>query len=193
MYDSLLWKSANPPWPRGHACWDGRCLGTSRAGTAPAAPRGGCRRDSPAARASAGPVCAAPRRAAYALQNPVYVRAQVLGVDDGLCAQARDDCTRGQKEGRKAFVDWARLDEDYKDVKPPGNTINRKWEKSYHEGTPDEHTFVLQLLDGASSFDETSALGPWTASPAAATAAMTRTPLNPKFGGRWVRGNYNYQ
>ncbi|KAL2125738.1 hypothetical protein VTI74DRAFT_2941 [Chaetomium olivicolor] len=72
--------------------------------------------------------------AAYALQNLVYLRAQILGVDDGICSQTRDEFTCWQKEGRKAFVAWDRLNENYKDfcndVKPPDNTINWKWQKT---------------------------------------------------------------
>ncbi|KAL8356634.1 hypothetical protein RB601_001773 [Gaeumannomyces tritici] len=135
--------------------------------------------------------------AAYALQSLVYVRAQILGVDDGLCAQARDDFTCWQKEGRKAFVDWTRLDENYKDfcndIKPPDNTINWKWEKTYHQGTPDEHTFVLQLFDGASSFDKGKCLESFDLIINSCDGGDDKNPLNFKFGGRWVRGNYNYQ
>jgi hypothetical protein len=135
--------------------------------------------------------------AAYALQNLVYLRAQILDVDDGTCAQTRDEFTCWQKEGRKAFVAWDRLNENYKDfcndVKPPSNEVNWKWEKRYHEGTPDEHVFSLQLLDGASSFDKDKCLESFDRVINSCDGGDSNNPLNFKFGGRWVRGNYNYQ
>ncbi|KAF7531582.1 hypothetical protein G7054_g8745 [Neopestalotiopsis clavispora] len=135
--------------------------------------------------------------AAYALENLVYTRAQILGVDDGICSQTHDDFTCWQKEGRKAFVDFERVNENYKDfcddVKPPDNTINWKWEKTYHEGTPDEHTIMLELLDGASSFDKDLCLESLDRIINSCDGGDPNNPLNFKYGGRWVRGNYNYQ
>jgi hypothetical protein len=135
--------------------------------------------------------------AAYALQNLIYLRAQILGVDDGTCALTRDDFTCWQKEGRKAFVSWDRLNENYKDfcndVKPPDNTINWKWEKTYHKGTPDEHTFSLQLTDGTWAFDKAACLESFDRIINSCDGNDPNNPLNLKFGGRWVRGNYNYQ
>jgi lysophospholipase L1-like esterase len=134
--------------------------------------------------------------AGYALQNLVWLRAQILDVDDGLCAAARDDFTCWQKEGRKAFVDFKRVDENYKDfcesVDPPSNTINWKFEKKYHEGTPDEHDFKIQLLDGASSYDKQQCLDSFDRIINSCDGSDPENPLNFKFGGRWVRGNYDY-
>lgn len=197
IYDSLLWKSANPRAEALHKL-DPR---------EPSAP--GCPGDSlPGVPLGLGLPDSFlsifhPNKqgheamAAYALQNLVYVRAQILGVDDGLCAQTRDDFTCWQKEGRKAFVDFARVDENYKDfcndVKPTDNTINWKWEKKYHEGTPDEHTIVLQLQDGASSFDKDQCLETFDRIINSCDGNDDKNPLNFKYGGRWARGNYDYQ
>ncbi|KAK3344505.1 hypothetical protein B0T25DRAFT_573437 [Lasiosphaeria hispida] len=46
------------------------------------------------------------------------------------------------KEGKKAFVDFTGVNENFKDfcdnVQVPSNTINWTFEKRYHKGTPDE-------------------------------------------------------
>ena len=138
--------------------------------------------------------------AAYALQNLVYLRAEALKVDDGTCAQVRDDFTCWSKEGRKAFVSWDRLNENYKDfcdtLSPPANTVNWIKEKTYNEMTPEEHTFRLQLTDGSSSFDKDKCKESFDRiinSCDGDPESKKTNPLNFKFGGRWVRGNYNYQ
>ncbi|GJC89927.1 lipase [Colletotrichum liriopes] len=197
IYDSLLWKSSNPRAEVLHKL-------DARAPTAP-----GCPGDNlPGVPLGLGLPDSFlsifhPNKqgheamAGYALQNLVYVRAQILGVDDGLCTQARDDFTCWQKSGRKAYVDFARVDENYKDfcndVKPDADTINWKWEKKYHEGTPDEHTIVLQLRDGASSFDKDQCLESLDRIINSCDGGDDKNPLNFKFGGRWIRGNYDYQ
>ncbi|KAK1982132.1 hypothetical protein LZ30DRAFT_781565 [Colletotrichum cereale] len=89
--------------------------------------------------------------AAYALENLVYLRAQVLG-----------------KEGRKAFVDFARVDENYKafcdGVDPPDNNINWKWEKTFEKyQCLDSFDRIINSCDGGDD----------------------KNPLNFKFGRRW--------
>jgi hypothetical protein len=197
MYDSLLWKSANPHANALHKL-DSRapsppnCPGDGQ----PGLPLGLGLPDSflsifhPNTKGHEA-------MAAYALQNLVHLRAQILGVDDGTCSQTRDDFTCWQGEGRKAFVSWDRLNENYKDfcddVKPPSNTVNWKWEKKYHEGTPDEHIFLLQLKNGASAFDKEKCLDSFGRIINSCDGNDAKNPLNLKFGGRWVRGDFEYQ
>ncbi|KXJ88348.1 SGNH hydrolase-type esterase domain-containing protein [Microdochium bolleyi] len=136
--------------------------------------------------------------AAYALQNLMYKRAEILKVDDGLCAADKDEFKCWQKQGRTAYVDYARVNENYKDfcnnkVQQPDNKIN--WDKSvtYHEGTPDEHTFALQLSDGASKFDKDQCIESFDKIINSCDGGDSNNPLNFKFGGSWVRGGYSYQ
>ncbi|KAK1758817.1 SGNH hydrolase-type esterase domain-containing protein [Echria macrotheca] len=135
--------------------------------------------------------------AAYALQNLVYTRADILGVDDGSCAATRDDFRCHQKDGKKAFVSWDRLNENYKDfcdsVKQPDNEVNWKFEKTYHAESFDEHTFKIQLRDGASKFDKQQCLDSMDRIINSCDGNDPNNPLNFKFGGKWVRGSYDYQ
>lgn len=197
LHESLLWKSANPAAEALHKL-DARapsppgCPGDG----SPGIPLGLGMPDSflsifhPNAKGHEA-------MAAYALQNLVYLRAKVLDVDDGMCSQTRDDFSCWQKEGRKAFVTWDRLDENYKDfcddVKPPADTVNWKWKKTYHEGTPDEHEFVLQLSNGASSFNKDKCLSSFDRIINSCDGNDPKNPLNLKFGGRWALGSYEYQ
>ncbi|KAF9876848.1 hypothetical protein CkaCkLH20_05694 [Colletotrichum karsti] len=196
IYDSLLWNSPNPGAEALHKL-DAR---------APAAP--GCPGDSlPGVPLGLGLPDSFlsifhPNKqgheamAAYALQNLVLLRADILGIDDGLCSQTRDEFTCWQKEGKRAFVEFKLVDENYKDfcndVKPPGNTINWKWEKTYYADTPDEHTISLELFDGASEFDKNLCLESLDRIINSCDGNDPKNPLNFKYGGRWVRGNYNY-
>lgn len=54
------------------------------------------------------------------------------------------------------------MNENFKDfcdkVKTHANTVGWKSEVSYHEGTPDEHSFLLQLSSEASRFDKDECL-----------------------------------
>ncbi|KAI6783373.1 Beta-galactosidase-like protein [Emericellopsis cladophorae] len=135
---------------------------------------------------------------AYSLQNLMYKRAEILKVNDGLCAADKDKFKCWQKQGRKAFVEYARVNENYKDfcnkkLKVPDNTINWKRSETYHKGTPDEHMFVLELSDGSSKFDKDQCLDSFDRNINSCDRNDSDNPLNFKYGGSWTRGNYNYQ
>ncbi|KAH7035723.1 SGNH hydrolase-type esterase domain-containing protein [Microdochium trichocladiopsis] len=198
MYDTLLWKSANPAADVLHKL-DAR---------APAPP--GCPGDNlPSTPRGIGvpdsflsifhPNKAGHEAiAAYGLQNIAYMRAKVLGVDDGLCAAPKDEFTCWQKTGKKAYVEFARVNENYKDfcnnkVKQPDNTINWRAEHTYHQGTPDEHTFVLQLSGGSDEYDKEKCIETFDRIINSCDGGDRNNPKNFKFGGRWIRGNYDYQ
>jgi Alpha-galactosyl-binding fungal lectin len=61
-----------------------------------------------------------------------------------------------QKEGRKGYASVARLNENNKkfcdQVRTPDNKVGWKSEVSYDEGTPEEHSFLLQLSTNAGAF-----------------------------------------
>lgn len=136
--------------------------------------------------------------AAYVLQNIVYKRAGILKVDDGLCAADKDEFKCWQKQGWTAYVDYARIEENYKDfcnnkVKQPNNTINWKASETYHAGTPDEHTFVLELSEGSSSYSKEQCLETFDRIINSCDGSDPNNPLNFEYGGSWVRGNYRYE
>ncbi|KAK4465901.1 SGNH hydrolase-type esterase domain-containing protein [Cladorrhinum samala] len=97
--------------------------------------------------------------ASYALQNLVYLRAKMLGVDDGICGATRDDFVCYQQEGKTAFVQWERLND---------NDGSSTFDKNQCKDS------MKRIMDGCDGND-------------------SKNPLNLKFGGRWVRGNVNYQ
>lgn len=135
--------------------------------------------------------------AAFALANLAYAKAAQDGKGGDMCHVDNDEFVCWQKDGRKAFVSWDRLDINYKDfcdnVKPPDNTVNWKWEKTYHEKTPEEVQFLIQLSDGASSFDAKLCKESFDRIINSCDGNDPNNPLNWKFGGKYVRGSYRYE
>ena len=134
--------------------------------------------------------------AAFAIETMVGVRAEVLGVDAPSCAIS-DEFKCWQKDGRKGYANADRMNENYKtfcdQVKPPANTVGWKSEVSYHEGTPDEHSFLLQLSSEASDFDKDECLESFDRIINGCDGNDPKNPMNWKFGGRYVRGEYTYE
>lgn len=136
--------------------------------------------------------------AAFALQNLAYVRNFQLGKGAAVCEVPQDDfvCWR-QVERRKAFVSWARLDVNYRDfcnsVTVPGNTVNWRFAKTYHPGTPEEVEFVLQLSKGAATYDKAACLESLDRVINSCDGNDPENPMNWKFGGKWVRGGYSWE
>ncbi|KAI4250606.1 MAG: hypothetical protein L6R40_000206 [Gallowayella cf. fulva] len=93
---------------------------------------------------------------AFALETMIGMRAEVLGLGGPSCA------INDGPLGAKGYANAARMNENFKDfcdkVKTHANTVGWKSEVSYHEGTPDEHSFLLQLSSEASRFDKDECL-----------------------------------
>ena len=107
-----------------------------------------------------------------------------------------------QAEQRKAFVSWARLDVNYRDVNyrdfcdsvtVPGNTVNWRFAKTYHPGTPEEVEFVLQLSNNAATYDKAACLESLDRLINSCDGNNPENPMNWKFGGKWVRGGYSWE
>ena len=132
---------------------------------------------------------------AFALETMIDLRAKVLGLDPSCAADDEFKCW--QKDGRKGYANPDRLNKNYKkfcdDVDPPSNTKNWKREKTYHDGTPDGHTFLLQLSDDASRFDKDECLESFDRIINSCDGNDPDNPMNWKFGGRYVRGAYTYE
>jgi hypothetical protein len=99
--------------------------------------------------------------ASFAVAKAIDLRAKVLGIQPETCA-VTDEFKCWQKQGRKGYATADRMNENYKDfcndVKQPEHTVGWKWEKTYHQGTPDEHSFLLQLGENTADFDKNACL-----------------------------------
>ncbi|KAL8808102.1 MAG: hypothetical protein Q9200_004418 [Gallowayella weberi] len=133
---------------------------------------------------------------AFAIETMISTRAEVLGLGGPSCA-IDDEFKCWQKDGRKGYANGARMNENYKDfcdkVKQPDNTVGWKSEVPYHEGTPDEHSFLLQLSSAASEFDKDQCLESFDRLINGCDGNDENNPMNWKFGGRYVRGEYTYE
>jgi hypothetical protein len=195
IYSSLLWKSADPSAEALHKL-DRR---------APAPPR--CPGDSSFFTFSLGIPDAFGKYfhpnengqetiSAFALESMIEARAEVLGVEGRSC-QVPDEFKCWQKEGRKGYANPEQLNANYKkfcdQVTVPDHTVGWKSEVSYAEGTPDEHSFLLDLSSKASSFDKDECLESFERIINGCDGNDDQNPMNWKFGGRYVRGEYTYE
>lgn len=123
--------------------------------------------------------------ASFALQTLLGLRAEVLGVDSPSC-EPTEEFTCWQKEGRKGYANADKLNENYKkycdQVKQPDRTKNWSDEKSYQEGTLDEHSFKIQLSNGATVFDKDECLDSFDRIINSCDGKDPENPLNWKFG-----------
>ncbi|KZL71568.1 hypothetical protein CI238_12144 [Colletotrichum incanum] len=135
--------------------------------------------------------------AAFALQNLAYAKAKQDGKVGDVCEIDTDEFTCWQKEGRKAYVSWERLDTNHKNfcdkVKAPSNEVNWKVEETYYKGTPEEVQFVIQLSNDASSFDSKLCKESFDRIINSCDGNDPKNPLNWKFGGKYKRGSYTYE
>lgn len=135
---------------------------------------------------------------AFALETLVGLRSEVIGKSNPYCSIPKDKFTCWQKTGRRAYANPDRMNENYKDfcntqVKPPSNTVGWKAEKTYHEGTPDEHSFLLQLSDQAGAFSKDDCLEHFSNIINGCDGNDPNNPMNWKFGGQKVKGEYTYE
>lgn len=134
---------------------------------------------------------------AFALETMIQTRADVLGLANPSCAAAIDDFKCFQKDGRKTYADAGRLNTNYKifcdQVRPPANTVGWNSEVSYDQNTPDEHSFLLQLSSKASRFDKDECYHSFDRIINGCDGNDPQNPLDWKFGGRYVKGEYIYE
>ena len=197
IYDSLLYKSENPPAGALHKL-------NPRAPTTP-----GCPGDGKIDWATLG--MGLPDSfgkyfhpnekghetiAAFALETMIEARAEVLGVSDPVC-QWSSDFTCWRKDGRKAYATADPMNKNIKkfcdQVKAPQNTVGWKSEVTYFEGTPDEHTFTLQLTNKASKYDHGDCMDAFNRIVTGCDANDPDNPMNWKFGGRYAQDEYTYE
>ncbi|DAA74179.1 TPA_exp: Uncharacterized protein A8136_3677 [Trichophyton benhamiae CBS 112371] len=133
---------------------------------------------------------------AFTLETIVYLRSKQLGLLQDFCS-AKSEFKCWQKEGRKAYANPDRMNENYKTfcngIKAPDNTINWRKSQTFHEGTPDEHTFELRLSNGAQKYVKEDCLFSFNRIINGCDGNDANNPMNWKFGGRWVRGGYTYE
>jgi hypothetical protein len=82
---------------------------------------------------------------------------------------------------------------DYVDKDKPSNTVGWKRDKTYFEGTPDEHNFFVELGDQTGDFDKDKCVESFDRIVNGCDGNDPENPLNWKFGGQWRRGEYNYE
>lgn len=136
--------------------------------------------------------------ASFAMDTIISLRVKVLGKDASETCQVRDDFNCWQKEGRRAYASADRLNESYKDfcnnvVRQPKNMVGWQVDFTYHQGTPDEHSFLVQLSDQVADYNKEECLGSMDRIINGCDGNDPRNPMNWKFGGRWVRGDYTYE
>ncbi|CAK7197527.1 hypothetical protein SEUCBS139899_000175 [Sporothrix eucalyptigena] len=141
--------------------------------------------------------------AAFAMTSLVDLRAKSLGQDAPLCTLGdADTFTCWQGTGRKSFASSDRMNANYPDfcdtvdATHPTNSINWVQRKTYHAGTPDEHEMVVQLGQGAATFNKSQCLDSLSRIINGCDGNdPDHNPLDFKFGGSYVRdeGRYTYE
>ncbi|KAL2068494.1 hypothetical protein VTL71DRAFT_14831 [Oculimacula yallundae] len=135
--------------------------------------------------------------ASFAMDAIVETRAKVLGVSNPTCTKAKDEFKCWQSDGRKAYVTAAVLDENYKDfcgkVKVPELSSGWDYEWTYAEGTPDQHKMSIKLGDGASEYSKDECLAAMKRIIHSCDGSDPENPMNWKFGGRRIIGEYEYE
>lgn len=133
---------------------------------------------------------------AFALETMIELRAEVLGVKDPSCA-ITDEFKCWQTDGRKAYANADRMNENLKNfcdqVVVPAHTVGWNSKVTYHAGTPDEHSFLLQLSSNAATYNKDECLESFDRIVNGCDGGDPNNPMNWKFGGRYVRGEYTYE
>jgi hypothetical protein len=134
--------------------------------------------------------------ASFALQTLVDTRAAVLDLEPPSC-QIQDKFTCWQKEGSRAYASAARLNEDHLDfcdhqVKRPTGATGWTFSKIYHEGTPDETEFKITVAEPSTNYDRNVCRDRLWAVINNCDGNDPENPMNWKFGGEFVHGDYTY-
>ena len=110
--------------------------------------------------------------------------------------KVQDKFTCWQKEGSKKYASAARLNEDYKDFcdrVEPKDTKGWSYKHTYHKGTPDETEFSIALSGTSTSFDKADCKKKMWAVINNCDGNDPKNPMNWKFGGEFVHGDYTYE
>lgn len=135
--------------------------------------------------------------ASFALENMVGARAAILDVQNPACT-LQDEFKCWKVDGRHAYAGAGVMNKNIKafcdDVKQPDRTVGWKWEKTFHEGSPDEHTFLLQLTNDAFEFDKDDCLSSFDKIVnGCKDGDDPENPMAWRFGGRYVQDAYTYE
>ncbi|OTB01253.1 hypothetical protein M426DRAFT_64490 [Hypoxylon sp. CI-4A] len=135
--------------------------------------------------------------ASFAAATMMDLRAEVLGVEAPRC-QNTDVFKCWQKDGRRAYASNDRMNENYQDfcnnfVKQPPHTVGWSATNTYHKGTPDEHSFTVQLSDQVANFNREECLDSMSRIINSCDGNDQTNPMDWKFGGMWRRGEYTYE
>jgi hypothetical protein len=134
--------------------------------------------------------------ASFALNAVREGRAKVLDISAPSCAV--NDLTCYQKQGSKAYASAYALYSNTADFcssvasNAPSNTANWKYSKTYNSGTVDENTFLIQLSNGATTFNEGQCNKAVNQILDGCDGNDPSNPMNWKFGGQLVEGSYTY-
>ncbi|RAH65918.1 SGNH/GDSL hydrolase family protein [Aspergillus aculeatinus CBS 121060] len=137
--------------------------------------------------------------ASFVLSEIVAQRAVIMQAANPMCQAADNIFKCWQPEGRKDYASADLMNANYKtfckEFQPPTSSHEREWssERWFNEQTPDTHWFRLTLRNGA-KFDEHQCLESFDRVINSCDGNdPEHNPMNWKFGGRWVRGNYIYE
>lgn len=128
----------------------------------------------------------------------MHLRSIVLGVNSPACT-VKDEFARFSGTGSKFYVSGNRTNENYESFrnevaeKHPSNTIHWSYSKSYDQGTPKEHDYVVTLSNDVSALDNDQCVE--SMKKLINSCDTEDNPMNWKGGGRYIRddGDYKYE
>ncbi|RAL14760.1 SGNH/GDSL hydrolase family protein [Aspergillus homomorphus CBS 101889] len=136
--------------------------------------------------------------ASFVLSEIVAQRAVILQAENPRCQANADLFQCWQQQGRQDYASADLMNENYKiycrEYRPPTGHYEKEYvdERWFNYQTPDTHWFRLTLRNGA-VFDKQQCLDSFDRVINSCDGNDPENPLNWKFGGRWVRGNYIYE
>lgn len=139
--------------------------------------------------------------AASTLETIGWMRAKILG-KESCPVTKQDEFKCWSSDGMdwpRPYAGWERLDKSYKEfcegVQPPADTVNWQREGSYNEGTIEEHKYKVSLSDGASQFSKNECLDSFKKLifSCDTDTGGDKNPMGWKYGGRYVRGSTTYE
>ena len=136
--------------------------------------------------------------ASFALAKGIDLRAKVLDQAPQACDVIVDDFKCWQNEGRTGYATSDRMNENIEafcstDISVPDHEVGWRSEATYHEGTPDEHTFVLQMGEDVGDFDIDRCRESFDRIVNSCDGNDPENPMNWKFGGKWQRDSITYE
>ncbi|KAG8167197.1 hypothetical protein KVR01_002886 [Diaporthe batatas] len=138
--------------------------------------------------------------AASTLETIALMRAKILGknpcpitIEDEFKCWSSDGL-----DWPRPYAGWERLDKSYKEfcenLKPPADTVNWQREQDYNVGTIEEHKYKVKLNNDASQFSKNECLDSFKKLIFSCdTDKGESNPMGWKYGGRYVRGSTTYE